>query len=71
MEDYIAVRSVKYTEKSLMGQVTSTGLTNVSIDWYIGTYSGMWKAWKGREQGKTVTYTDIIERSDILPKAKP
>ena len=66
VEDFIALRSQKYKEKPLIGRITSTGKTNVTIDWYIGTYSGTWKQWKGREQGKTVTFTDIIQRSDIL-----
>ena len=68
VEDFVAVKSAKYTEKPLIGQITSQGKTNITIDWYIGTYSGTWKPWKGREQGKTVTYTDIIEQTDILQK---
>ena len=35
--DFIAVRSAKYEERPLIGQVTSTGLMMIDMDWYIGT----------------------------------
>ena len=36
------------------------------MDWYVGTYSGMWRPWKGREGGKTVTYTETVQDNQIL-----
>ena len=32
----------------------------VEIEWMVGTYSGLWKQWKGSEGGKTVVFTDKI-----------
>ena len=63
--DFIVMTSTKYKEKPLIGQVTSTG-HNITIDWYIGTYSGTWKPWRGREDGKTVTYRETIDRTDVI-----
>jgi hypothetical protein len=48
--DFVAVRSTLYKEKPLIGQITKTGRADIQIDWYIGTYSGTWKPWKGREE---------------------
>ena len=39
---------------------------DITIDWYVGTYSGLWKAWKGREGGVTVTYTETIDIDDVM-----
>ena len=39
----------------------------VVMDWYIGSYSGTWREWKGRDQGKSVVFfSQTIENSDIL-----
>lgn len=38
-QDYIALRSTKYDDRPLIGQVTSTGQKTATIDWYVGTYS--------------------------------
>ena len=64
----VAVRSTLYKEKPLIGQITKTGRADIQIDWYIGTYSGTWKPWKGREGGKTVTYMETINRNDVIRK---
>ena len=71
VQDFIAITSRVYKERPLIGQVTSIGHVtstgqNIIIDWYIGTYSGTWKPWRGRENGKTVTYTDTIDKKDII-----
>jgi len=36
------------------------------MDWYIRTYSGIWKEWKGRDQGKPVVFSHTVENKDIL-----
>jgi len=62
----VAVRSAKYTEKPLIGQVTAVNEGNITINWYIGTYSGNWKEWKGRQEGKPVIFSDSIPYKDVL-----
>lgn len=52
--------------KPLIGQVTSLTDDDITIDWYVGTYSGLWKPWKGREGGETVTYTETIDIDVVI-----
>lgn len=56
----IAIRRMKYKEKPLIGKVTAIKESSVVIDWLIGSYSGMWKEWRGRSEGKSVIYSDKI-----------
>ena len=62
----VAVRSDKYSEKPLIGQVTEVNKDDITINWYIGTFSGYWKEWKGRQDGKSVIFSDTIPFKDIL-----
>ena len=62
----VAVRSTKYPDRPLIGRVIAIGEDDVQIEWMVGTYSGSWKEWKGREGGKTVIYKDSIPKEDIL-----
>ena len=52
IEDYIAVCCEKYDDKPLLGKVTGTEETFVMIDWMVGTYSGTWREWRGRKEGR-------------------
>lgn len=36
----------------------------------VGSYSGIWKAWRGRANGKTVRFTDKIPFSDVMTKVE-
>jgi len=38
------------------------------IDWYVGSYSGTWKAWKGCVDGKPIIYQHDIKLEDFLLK---
>ena len=62
----VAVLCDKYTERPLLGRVTEVIENNVKIDWLIGSYSGNWREWKGREQGKTVIYSETLPLKNIL-----
>ena len=56
VDTFVAVTSTRYTDWTC----NCTETDNITIDWYIGTYSGTWKPWKGRVCGKTVTFTETI-----------
>jgi len=56
--DFIAVRC---QERSLIGKVMEKKEQCVVMDWYIGSYSGTWREWKGRDQGKSVVFLDILK----------
>ena len=62
----MAIRSVKYHERPLIGKICDTDGGMVEIEWMVGTYSGLWKQWKGREGGKTVVFTEKICKEDII-----
>ena len=62
VDSFVAVTSTRYKDKPLIGLVTATETDTITIDWYIG----MWKPWKGRVCGKTVTFTETIRMTDIL-----
>ena len=66
--EFIAVRCKKYNDKPLIGRVTAvnSGKQSVTIDWLIGSYSGMWREWRGRSEGKSIVYSDDIPVGDIL-----
>lgn len=61
----MAVKSKKYKDRPLLGRVKEVG-TDIVIEWFMGSYSGTWKEWRGRSGGKAVTYTDSIPRKDIV-----
>ena len=63
---FVAVKSAVYKEKPLIGKVVSVATTTVVIEWWMGTYSGLWREWVGKENGKKVVYTDNIEKKDII-----
>ena len=58
----------KYKERPLIGEITEVDDVNATIDWCVGTYSGMWKEWRGRKDGKAVVFSDTIPVEDILMK---
>ena len=64
--EMIAVRSNKYRERPLLGRITTVKQDTVVFDWLVGSYSGTWKDWRGRENGKSVIYSDELPTSDIL-----
>lgn len=61
---FIAVKSVKYSEKLLIGKVLTE--KPLVIEWWVGTFTGTWKEWVGREDRKRVVYTEQIDETDIL-----
>ena len=40
VDSFVAVTSTRYNDKPLIGLVTATETDTITIDWYIGTYSG-------------------------------
>ena len=63
---YVAVRCRKYKDRPLIRKVAEISKGNVLLEWMIGTYSGTWRAWKGREGKRSVTLTDEIPIQDVL-----
>ena len=51
-----------------MGRVTVVNESNgtIEMDWMVGSYSGHWKEWKGREQGKSVIFAESIPFQGII-----
>ena len=66
--EYVAVKCGKYKERPLIGRISEVDNVNITIDWYIGTYSDTWKEWRGRQDGKPVIFSDSIPVKDILMK---
>ena len=66
----MAVKCDKYQERPLIGKITALDhdTDNATIEWYVGTYSGMWKQWRGRKDGKPVIFSDVIPIKNILTK---
>ena len=64
--ELIAVYTEKFSERPLIGRVTSLDDEMVKFDWMVGTYSGMWKEWRGRKEGKSVVFSDSVPLSDVL-----
>ena len=62
----MAVRCMKFKERPLIGCVTSVNSITVVTDWYVGSYSGTWKIWKGRENGKPTIFQEVIKLQDVL-----
>ena len=62
----IAVRCSKYQERPLIGRVTKLTGREVMFDWMVGTYSGTWKEWRGREDGKPVIFSDSVPVEDVV-----
>ena len=62
---YVAIRCRKYKERPLIGKVAEILKRNVP-EWMTGTYSGTWRAWKGREGKRSVMFTDEIPIQDVL-----
>ena len=52
--EYVAVKCL------LIGKITEINDINATIDWCVGTYSGIWKEWRGRKDGKAVVFSDTI-----------
>jgi len=59
------VQCSDYKEHPLIGKVTEKRQDEVVMDWYIGSYSGTWREWKGRDNGKTVVFSQTIKCDDI------
>ena len=66
--EYRAVKCDKYSERPLNGCITKTCNKSVDIDWMIGSYSGVWKEWKGRSEGKVVRFAETIPIEDVMIK---
>ena len=64
--EYVAVRCEKYSERPLIGCITNINTEAVTINWMIGSYSGIWKEWKGRSEGKYVTFADTIPQEHVM-----
>ena len=62
----IAVRCSKYQERSLIGCVINLTGREVVFDWMVGSYSGTWKEWRGREDGKLVVFSDSVPVEDAI-----
>ena len=56
----------KYGERPLIGRITEINEKNVNINWMIGSYSGVWKEWKGRSEGRYITFADTIPWEDVM-----
>ena len=63
---FVPVQCDKYREWPLIRSVCEKFDGAVQITWYIGTYSRTWKEWKGRSEGKYVTFQDRINHQDVL-----
>ena len=64
--ELIAVYTEKFTERPLIGWVTSVDSKVIKFDWMIGTYTGTWKEWRGRKEGKSVIFSDSVPLMDVL-----
>ena len=64
--EFVAIKSPKFTERPLIGCVTSISSTTVIINWYVESYSGTWKVWKGCENGKPMIFQEVIKLEDVL-----
>ena len=62
----IAVRCANYKDRPLLGRVKEVSDSGVEIYWFMGSYTGKWKEWTGKEGGKKTIYTDTIPYKDIL-----
>ena len=67
----MAVLSDKYSERPLLGKVASVAGEIITIDWFIGTYSGIWKLWKGRngQYRDDINVKDVLYRNIIFSKS--
>lgn len=50
----------------MIGRVTKITKKEVEFDWMIGTYSGTWKEWRGRQNGKRVVFSDSVPFKDVV-----
>ena len=64
--EFVAIKSPKFTERPLIGCVTSISSTTVIINWYVESYSGTWKVWKGCENGKPMIFQEVVNIEDFL-----
>ena len=64
--EYVALNLAKYSDHPLIGRITDVQGRDVTVEWMVGTYSGQWREWKGREGGKSVVYSDIVKPTDIV-----
>lgn len=64
--EVIAVRSSVYKDRPLLGRVKELRDEEITVEWFMGSYSGTWKEWTGRVNGKRVVYTDTIQNKDII-----
>ena len=62
----IAVNTPKYCERPQIGRIISISPQEVVLEWLVGTYSGTWREWKGKEGGKTVVFTDTVATTNII-----
>ena len=69
----VAVICHKYRDRPLIGRVASFDhhRKDVLLDWYMGTYSGSWRWWKGKKDGQMFVYTDRIPVEDIVMRHIP
>ena len=64
--EYVAVKCNKYKDRLLIGKVIELKSNAFILEWLQGRYTSQWRPWTGREKGKTVKYTDVIEYKNIV-----
>jgi len=61
-------QNVEVGEYVVLGKVTAIFENDIQMDWMVGTYSGVWREWKGRIEGKPVVFNDKIRKENVLMK---
>ena len=62
----VAVDLKKYDDRPLLGRVVEVREEEVELEWFVGTYSGMWKEWKGRDGRRVITFKEGPNSPDAL-----
>lgn len=66
--EIVALTCDLYEDRPLIGQILemSTKDNTIKVGWYTGTYNGQWKIWKGKQNGKTSQFTDILDKDAVI-----
>ena len=62
----MALKLDKYPDRPLIGRIARIQGASIEVDWMVGTYSGQWREWKGRQDGKTIIFSDTVRRENII-----